>query len=316
MPAASSPDGSRPTSARTRRRAAARSPRRAGRRRPSPRCRASDRRPRRPSPAPSHQWDRWRAAGRRRPATPRRPRSPRGRPRQLAGRAMSIARRRAIARPNQATGCTTVGGSPSQRSASTPTAAAPDVTAPRQRTRRPPVPAGRAGARRRGTCRRGRSWCSRERPRGGPRADRAAATLECTSTQLAAVVDDVVALARQGLREIGADGGHRRRPTGQIGRRQQRLDDGEGEGVHGPERLAPGDRAAPSASGAITYPRRRPGHAHSFVSDPSRQAVSSPRVHVPVASGQNASSHTAATSSVAASWPNGFDGFDRQRPAP
>ena len=41
--------------------------------------------------------------------------------------------------------------------------------------------------------------------------------------------------------------------------------------------------------------------ADRVVNDPSRHAASSPRVHVPVASGQNASSHTTASSWSAAS---------------
>ena len=60
---------------------------------------------------------------------------------------------------------------------------------------------------------------------------------------------------------------------------------------------------------------RRPGQASSLVSEPRTTAPppASPRVQVPVASGQKASSHTAAVSSGPASRPVGLWGLDRQR---
>ena len=69
--------------------------------------------------------------------------------------------------------------------------------------------------------------------------------------------------------------------------------------------------------------RRRCGRGRSRPGGPGRRTASSasrprspsPRVQVPVASGKNASSHTAASSSAAASSPVGLRGFERHRPA-
>ena len=178
--------------------------------------------------------------------------------------------------PNHATGCQRAGGSPTKRSTRDPcrghgTALDQDVhplergdEAGRDRRRR---------ARRRGP-----------RPHS-PKLVQSRTTIpcgasssrrpgRCTSTQQLSVSATVETAAGQRRHEPARRVGDRRRPRRRVGLRRQRLDDGEGEPVHRPPRLAGAERPPPRRRRArSTYPIRRPGQLHTFVSEPRRHDV-------------------------------------------
>ena len=165
-----------------------------------------------------------------------------------------------------------------------------------------------------GWCRATRSWRSPGRGRRGAASGCAAGRRRrSTSTQMALVSRTTNPWACQRPTRPGAERGDRRAPGPEVGPLEQRWDDGERQPVHRPARLPGGEGVRWSASGCDDVAEAQPG-AGPEASSASRSGrrIASPRVQVPVASGQNASSHTPAVASAWASCPSGDDGLARQ----